>query len=77
MFVVFSVSRYLDCIDLILLQDHSLSLTVGIVNSSIVASFVYSHPIGGTEAVSLAVEDAVTLSEQILVEVTRFDNIAV
>lgn len=56
-----------------MLQDHSLSLTIGIVNTSIVASFVYSHPIGGTEAVSLAIEDAVTMSEQVLVEVTRFD----
>ena len=76
MFVVFSISHYLDCVDLILLQDQSLSLTIGIVNTSVVSSFVYSHPIGGTEAVSLAIEDAVTVSEQILVEVTRFEDIA-
>lgn len=58
------------------MQDHNVSLTVGVINGSITASFVYSHPIGGVDFTNLIIsEKRITSPSQFLVEVSRLANL--
>ena len=47
-------------------------MTVGVINGSLTANFVFSHPIGGMESVSLAIrENTVPPNKRFSVEVSR------
>ena len=47
-------------------------MIIGVINRTMMASFVFSHPIGGMELISLAVaENAISPNKPFLVEVSR------
>lgn len=47
-------------------------MIVGVVNGTVMVNFIFSHPIGGVESVSLAInEKAVPPNKPLLIEVAR------
>lgn len=47
-------------------------MTVGVINKTLMANFVFSHPIGGMESVVLVISDnAILPGRPFLIEISR------
>ena len=47
-------------------------MTVGVINNTLMASFVFNHPIGGMELVTLVISDSAVLpGRPFLIEISR------